>query len=223
MRWPLVATMSVPEWNWVTRVLLEESSKVTKYGDRVQLIGMIRCIKDSFSSRNSISDNDNMCSVLHLNCSINPTPNGKEFCFSRHYIHCMINSFCDNVLTSVNVRDQCSDIGFDTSIQNDENYVLVNEGILVNIIKFDIIQKLGESSLFKLSKVGNTLFKLVSTIELLIFNCYLAVKWDMDHVVRFGLLGMMFVQEKIDHMLFGKTHVSLLLIWVPIISINTTS
>jgi len=34
----------------------------------------------------------------------------------------------------------------------------------------------------------------------------------MDHVVRFGLFGMMFVQEKIDHMLFGKTHVSLLLI-----------
>ena len=141
----------------------------------IELIGMIRCIKDSFSSRNSISDNDNMCSVLHLNRSINPTPNGKEFCFSRHYIHCMINSFCDNILTSVNVRDQCSDIVFDTSIQNDENYVLVNEGILVNIIKFDIIQKLGESSLFKLSKVENTLFKSVSTIELLIFNCYLAV------------------------------------------------
>ena len=36
-------------------------------------------------------------------------------------------------------------------------------------------QKLGESSLFELLKVGNTLFKLVFTIGLLIFNCCLAV------------------------------------------------
>ena len=100
---------------------------------------MIICIKDSFSSRNSISNNDNMCSVLNLNCSINSAPNGKEFCFSRHYIHCMMNSFYNDVLTSVNVRDQGGNIVFDTSVQNIEDYVLVNEGILINVIKFDII------------------------------------------------------------------------------------
>ena len=105
----------------------------------IELIGMIRCIKDSFSSRNSISNNDNMCSVLNLNCSINSAPNGKEFCFSRHYIHCMMNSFCNNVLTSVNVRDQGGNIVSDTSVQNNEDYVLVNEGIFINVIKFDMI------------------------------------------------------------------------------------
>ena len=58
---------------------MEEFSKATRYSDRVQLIGMIRDIKDSFSSRKGISDDDNVCSILHLNCSINPTSNGKEF------------------------------------------------------------------------------------------------------------------------------------------------
>jgi len=43
------------------------------------------------------------------------------------------------MLISANVRDSGSNVVFDTSIQNNENCVLVNEEILVNIIKFDII------------------------------------------------------------------------------------
>ena len=50
-----------------------------------------------------------------------------------------MNSFCNNVLTSVNVRDQGGNIVSDTSVQNNEDYVLVNEGIFINVIKFDMI------------------------------------------------------------------------------------
>jgi len=68
-------------------------------------------------------------------------------------------------------------IFFVTSIRNNEDYVLVDKRILINTIKFDIIWKPGESSLFKLLKVGNTSFKqlLVFTIELLIFDYYLVL------------------------------------------------
>ena len=118
---------------------MKESSNVTRYGNRVQLIGMIRHIKNLFSSRNSISDDNNVCSILHLNCLINPIPNDKEFCFSKHYIHCIMNGFHDNVLTLANVRDQGGNVIFDTSIQNDENCILVDERILVNVIKFNMI------------------------------------------------------------------------------------
>ena len=50
-----------------------------------------------------------------------------------------MNSFCNDVLTSVNVWDQGGNIVFDTSVQNNKDYILVNEGILTNVIKFDMI------------------------------------------------------------------------------------
>ena len=57
-----------------------------------------------------------------------------------------MNGFHDNVLTLANVRDQGSNVRdqggnvvFDTSIQNDENCILVDERILVNVIKFNMI------------------------------------------------------------------------------------
>ena len=50
-----------------------------------------------------------------------------------------MNGFHDNVLTLANVRDQGGNVIFDTSIQNDENCILVDERILVNVIKFNMI------------------------------------------------------------------------------------
>ena len=99
----LVATRTISEWNQVIRVLVEEASKIIGYGNRVQLIWIDGCVKNMFSSWNSIHNNDNVCNILYLSCMIDITSNSKEFSFSRCYIHCMINSFGNNVLISMDI------------------------------------------------------------------------------------------------------------------------
>jgi len=56
-----------------------------------------------FSGWDGICDNNNMCDVLHLNYMIDTTFNNKEFSFSGHYIHYMMNRFGNNLLFSTNM------------------------------------------------------------------------------------------------------------------------
>ena len=96
---------------------------------------MNRCVKDPFSGWNGISDNNDVSNVLQLNYMIDFTSNGEEFSFSESYVHCMVDRFGNNLLASMNMWDQDDYIVFNTSIQDDEHSILINEWILIDIIK----------------------------------------------------------------------------------------
>jgi len=53
------------------------------------------------------------------------TSNSEEFSFSGVNIGSMMNSFGDNFLTTVNIRDQDSNIIFDTHVYYDEYSILL--------------------------------------------------------------------------------------------------
>ena len=50
-----------------------------------------------------------------------------------------MNDFSNNVLSSTDMWDWGSDVILDTSIRNDKDCILTDEGILINIIRFVMI------------------------------------------------------------------------------------
>jgi len=55
---------------------------------------MATSVKDVFSSMDSICDN-----------KTDSVSNGKEFSFHKQDIHCVMNSFCNNFMSSPNMWD----------------------------------------------------------------------------------------------------------------------
>ena len=86
---------------------------------------MDKYIKDMFGNIDSIYDDDNIRDTLHLECSTNATSNSKKFSFYWWDIYCMINSFCNNFMSSPNVWDQSSNIIFDTHVRDDKYDILI--------------------------------------------------------------------------------------------------
>ena len=64
---------------------------------------MDKSVKNMFSSWDGICNNDNMYNILHLSYTINTISNSEEFSFSGCYIHCMMNSFGNDVLFFINI------------------------------------------------------------------------------------------------------------------------
>ena len=62
-------------------------------------------VKDSFDSWNIIGDNNNIYDILYLRYLTNTTSYSKNFCFSKHNIYYMIDSFLDNFIFSLNMQD----------------------------------------------------------------------------------------------------------------------
>jgi len=62
------------------------------------------------------------------------TSDSEEFSFSGVDISSMMNSFGDNFLTSINMRDQGSNIIFDTCVCYDEYSILLYKWLLVYIV-----------------------------------------------------------------------------------------
>jgi len=74
--------------------------------------------EDVFSSMNNIYDYSNIRHVFYLQCPTDSVSNSKEFNLCWWYVHCMINSFCDN---------WDSNIVFNTCVRNDKYGVLIVE------------------------------------------------------------------------------------------------
>jgi len=85
------------------------------------------------------------------------------------------------MLISANVRNWGSSVVFNTNIQNDEDYVLVNEKILVNDIKFDIICDFCISvfsiNWMKRKMTRKSVYEMKDRWKF--FNHYLAINWDV--------------------------------------------
>jgi len=126
----------VLKWNCIVNIFVKELPKVTKYNNRVKLVGMYGYVEDTFGSMNSICDDNNMCNVLYLRCSTNTTSNSKQFSFYSQYIHFMINSICNNFILSLCMWDWNSDIIFDTCIRYNEYSILVIRWLLIDVIEF---------------------------------------------------------------------------------------
>ena len=138
-----------------------------------------------------------------MSCTIYTTSHNKEFSFRRHYIHCIIDRFGDDFLSSLGMWYRYGYIVFNTSIRYNKYSVLIGGRILIDAIKFISMsdyyigvflvkwmkretirelftkQKPRKSSVLKLLEEGKTSFRwlLVSIIGLLIFKHCLDVRW----------------------------------------------
>ena len=126
-----------------------------------------RHVEDIFGSINSICNN-NTYDTLYLRCSINTTFDSKLFSFCSQYIHCMINSFCNNFVSSLDIQDQGNSIVFDAYIRyNEYNILVIGKNVLkiflisnfsINI--FSIKGKMIRKSVYKTKPGEISLFRL---------------------------------------------------------------
>jgi len=52
---------------------------------------------------------------------INTTSDGKQFSFYAHDINCVMNGFSDWFIIDVSIGYRSSDVGFDTSVYDDQS------------------------------------------------------------------------------------------------------
>ena len=100
---------------------------------------MKRHIKNSFNSRNSISNNNNIHDILYLKFLTNTTPYNKNFCSSRYDIHCMMDSFLDNFMFSPNMWDWYNNVIFNTCVRNNKYSIIVLAWTFEDILEFIIM------------------------------------------------------------------------------------
>ena len=133
---PLVFTRTILESNGVSQVLKKEQSKILGYSDWLKLIRVYSRIKDVLSYINSIYNNNDVSGLWYLNSLVDTISNSKEFSFSWSDIDSMINCLSDVVKKRVNMRDECSNIVSNTSIQNNNDEFEIQWCIWEDIIKF---------------------------------------------------------------------------------------
>jgi len=92
---------------------------------------MDRQFEDVFSSMNNIYDYSNVRHIFYLHCPIDFVFNNKEFNLCWWYVHCMINSFCDNFMFSSNMWDWDSNIVSNTCVRNDKYSILIVEWLFI--------------------------------------------------------------------------------------------
>ena len=100
------------------------------------------------------------------------------------------------MLISANVRNWGSSVVFNTSIQNDKDYILVNEKILVNDIKFDIIYdfciNVFSVNWMKRKMTRKSVYEMKGRWKF--FNHYLAINWDV--AMQWGLAFLKWCSSK---------------------------
>ena len=97
------------------------------------------CVEDILGHINGIGDDNNICNTLYLRCSTDATSNSKKFSFGWWNIHSMINGFGNDFISPIYIWDWSSNIVIDACIRYDKNGVLVHRGILVDALKFVLV------------------------------------------------------------------------------------
>jgi len=97
-------TRAVPKGDIIIRTFVEKDSKVLWCCNRVQLIQMGQWIEYLPYSMDSISNDNNVSSVLYLNSLINAISNCKKFYLSSGDIDSMIDCFGINIVARANMQ-----------------------------------------------------------------------------------------------------------------------
>ena len=115
--------MTLPKFDGVVLVFGKEPMQFLEDGCCMELIWMRFTVKDFLCGMYGIGNDDNFGYVLFAVYLVDTTSDGKNFCFSTHDVHCMVNCLCQKVVAYIHVRYRCSNVFFNTSICYDDDHV----------------------------------------------------------------------------------------------------